>query len=74
MDSVHPNGRPLTIPEMFDRLAVMARQTNDLESLLPGIDHVRQSVEIEIDRQRPGWSMDRLLGLARTDYQNGERK
>ena len=73
MPDIHPNNRPLTISEMFQRLAVMA-DGNHLEEVLAGMDYARAAIEVEIDRQRPGYSMDKLLGLARKDWHEGERQ
>ncbi len=64
-DEVHPLGRPLTIPEMFRRLAVMAEQTEDYETLLPGISHVETEVRLAIDGKRPGWWVDQFLGTSK---------
>lgn len=63
-DNIHPDGRPLTIAEMFKRLAVMAvmAERGELESLLPGIEHVQIEVKLAIDGKRPGWWVDEILG------------
>lgn len=60
-DNIHPNNRPLTIAEMFKRLAVMAER-GELESLLPGIEHVQIEVKLALDGKRPGYWIDEFLG------------
>ena len=75
MDSVtniHPDNRPLTIPEMLGLLK-SAAERGELENLLSGLDHVRMSVESAIERKRPGWTIDRLLGLVSKDWKEGKR-
>lgn len=70
-DSIHPNNRPLTIPEMFRRLAVMAENTDDYTTLLPGISHVETEVRLAIDGKRPGWWLDQLLGTSSKEHAHG---
>lgn len=73
-DNIHPDGRPLTIAEMFHRLAAMAER-GELESLLPGIEHVQTEVKLAIDKKRPGWWLDQLLGTPSDAYTaDGVRK
>lgn len=71
-DEVHPDNRPLTLAEMFQRIAVLADH-NHLDKVLMAMDHARIAVELEIDRQRPGYSMDRLMGLVSKDWKEGKR-
>ena len=61
--------RPLTFPEKCAALAAM----NDLESRLSTLRYMALETELEIERVRPGWSVDQMLGASKDRPVNAEQ-
>ncbi len=54
--------RPLTLSEMLRRSADMLESSNDRDAALIAVRHTLQEVEMAIDKRRPGFLLDQLLG------------
>ncbi len=60
--------RPMTLPQMLRRSADMLESSNDRDAALIAVRHTLQEVELAIDKRRPGFLMDELLGTKETAH------
>lgn len=52
----------MSIPEKLRALATRAENANDLEGLKWRVLMVVQDIDLMIERERPGYAIDRMLG------------
>ena len=58
----------MNIAEKLRALATRAENVNDLEGLKWRVLMVVQDIDFEIERMRPGYAIDRMLGGTEDNY------